>query len=203
MHKILYTIGAIVLIMIGYMIPPIYTNYTLKRDVNTILTDERFNQNEFEIVLVYIGNSTCPASNIEGLDFSLKMIKDKLALQGKSKGYGVKFIGVSTGSHYENELRHLSKFGSFDEIIIGNGWSNLGVLKYFYDDFRGLAATPQLIISLRRFDKIDGSTRVSNRGVIGERIIFRKLGAGEIEELGKSKRHVIPEQIFISQNIFE
>jgi hypothetical protein len=111
----------------------------------------------------------------------------KLKLQQKVAKYnfGLHTIGLSKDYIVEDELRHLSKYGAFDEIIIGNGWSNSGILKYIYDDLSGETGVPQLLVTKRKFKSINSGTESSYRGLEFENLLTRKNGPINIMEWSK------------------
>lgn len=71
---------------------------------------------------------------------------------------------------------------NFDEIITGNGWSNLGSIKYVYsDNFDLRPATPQILFVFREFNEITNVT-TTYRGVRSEEIMLSLTGLNEIRE---------------------
>lgn len=155
MNKIFKGIGfVILLILISYSIPRvIYSEKTLS-DLNILKPSSNMvPQGESELVIIYIGSSSCAASNIEELISPIKELKEKVSKHANYLNTGFHSIGVSKDQVSIEELKHLSKHGTFNEVIIGKSWSNLGVLKYIYNDFQGPPQIPQIIITKRNFKK--------------------------------------------------
>lgn len=169
--------------MTGYYFPAIIKEAKnlsyLKNHYNS--DDNVFNQTEFEIVLIYIGSSDCFASNIESLPISFNIIEDNLDIEVNSLGIQIHTIGISKGTNLLDELFHLANFSSFDEILIGNSWSNTGVLKYIYNDFQGPAITPQVVISFRKYRSISNNFEKYYRSIEYELVIERLIGNQEID----------------------
>lgn len=74
-------------------------------------------------------------------------------------------------------MKHLQKYGAFDETTAGHGWFNEGIRRYVYEDLPGPAGTPQIII-VRRTLAVEGD----QRSVANERVLARMVGLGEIQE---------------------
>lgn len=127
-----------------------------------------------EILMVYIGSSTCGPSNTPGLDETIERLK--LATQSRARGRGLTFatMGIARDRNVGAGLEHLAKFGAFDELSAGRGWYNMGLVKYLYEEVPGTAATPQVLVVQRRV--LGGLTR----GYGPERVLARKVGVKEI-----------------------
>tara|TARA_R110002124_G_C8861561_1_gene507045 strand:- start:573 stop:944 length:372 start_codon:yes stop_codon:yes gene_type:complete len=111
------------------------------------------------------------------------MIEDlKMILVKKSQDYNISFkaVGISKDWSVNKGVEHLNKFGEFDEIITGNNWLNLGLMKFVWQDFPGDPATPQLILVKRKISN-HGGGGVNLYLVDQEKIILRKLGTVEID----------------------
>lgn len=134
-----------------------------------------------EVVLVYVGSSTCAWSNVPRLP---KLVEElKLTLQARAKSEGKTFftVGVARDLESDRGLRHLEDFGTFDEVMSGGSWINTGILKYIFDDLPGPAATPQLVLLERLVEVREG-----NYSIVDERILARAVGLEEIDEWGAS-----------------
>lgn len=127
-----------------------------------------------ELALVYIGSSTCTPSNDPGLPDVVEQLK--IAIQRKAAEGGRSFaaVGIARDGDAESGLRHLRKYGHFDEVMAGRGWHNIGVLKYVYQGIPGVAATPQVLVVERRVVGGD-STAIRD-----EHLVVRKVGVQEI-----------------------
>lgn len=130
-----------------------------------------------EVVLVYVGSSTCVWSNVPRLPKLIEHIK--LTLQANAEAEGKLFfaVGVARDRDSDRGLRHLRSFGAFDEVMSGGSWLNTGILKYVFEDLPGPAATPQLVVLERQVQVREG-----NYSVTDERILARAVGLEEIDE---------------------
>ena len=70
----------------------------------------------------------------------------------------------------------LEEFGPFNEILVGRGWLNTGAVRYIWEDIRGAAAIPQVVVTTRGVV----SDRVIEVG--GEELVVRKAGARQIAD---------------------
>ena len=128
-----------------------------------------------EIVMVYIGSSTCGFAN--GPDVPALIERTKLALRQEALSRDATFsaIGVSIDWNVDNGLRHLSKFGLFDEIMTGRKWLGQGGRQYFWESLPStLRATPQVIVVART---VTTPTQLNpNYSISNERVLVRKTG---------------------------
>ncbi len=98
-----------------------------------------------------------------------------MAAWAEEEEIGIATIGIAKDSVAEQGIRHLRRFGRFDEIMAGRGWRNAGVLRYIYDDFPGPAATPQVLVLRRTL-----ANNVGQWEVLKEEVLVRKVGLMEI-----------------------
>lgn len=175
-------------LLVGFSLPILYNSISTARSIDKIYDPSKnsFKQEKTELVLIYIGNSECPAANHQLMPESVKTIKNKLKTIASVDSIRFVSIGIANENIRPSEFEHLSKFGKFDEIIIGNDWSNSGVLKYVYDNFNGPSATPQVIISLRTFNNIGSEKSAFYRGISSEMILHRRIGVKSIVDLAMS-----------------
>jgi hypothetical protein len=134
---------------------------------------------ESELIFLYIGDSSCQFCHDADTIGKVKKIDSELNILTKKNGIGYKRIGISTGWDINHEFSFLRNLLKFDEVSVGNGWSNLGSLRYIYNDFgnknnlgRSEAATPQIMIIKRDYNQF-GSTY---RGLNSEEIIISLIG---------------------------
>lgn len=134
-----------------------------------------------ERVFVYIGSSTCRFSNIEGLEKVVGTIREHVRQSAQRDSRRFVTVGIAKDSHVRAGLDHLEKFGSFDEVMTGRGWANIGVLKYMFDQLPGPGATPQIIIVDREVVADGGLWAMRN-----ERVVARRLGTNELQEWARN-----------------
>lgn len=125
-----------------------------------------------EVVLVFVGGSTCAPSNTPGFEVTVDSIKTHLRTQATLGGKKFLVIGAANDRDLGAALGFLEKFGPFDEVAAGGGWGNTALARFlFVPNARGPAVTPQLVLIER--DLQDG--RISN-----ERVVTRKVGLVDI-----------------------
>ena len=95
-----------------------------------------------ELAMVYIGSSKCGYANSEELPALLETVRELLLARSQKAGRSFATIGVSKDLDVEAGIRHLRKYGHFDEIMTGRGWLNIGLLKYVYEGFPGYSSNP-------------------------------------------------------------
>lgn len=133
-----------------------------------------------ELVGVFIGASTCDASNHPELAEALRLVRAEV---GRRTAYGkvAGWIGVSVDSDLRAGLRFLEGFSQFDEVMAGGGWLNAGANTYLVGDFPGQRAIPQLLLLERDLEVEEG--RVVS---VQERLVARRVGADAILAFARS-----------------
>ncbi|WP_069133209.1 hypothetical protein [Rhodohalobacter halophilus] len=141
-----------------------------------------------ELAFIYVTSSTCPYCNDEELLSTIDKIKYQLKEKADSMGYNFTAIGVGIEQSSSIGLRHFSKSGFYDEIIVGNSWNNIGSLYYIQDHFKGVAMTPQLIITMRDYQVLNPSdiNFRENAGLTNEVELVRKTGLTNISNWYKN-----------------
>lgn len=129
-----------------------------------------------ELVFIYIGSSSCHWSNVPELPSMVRKMKRAVRDQSRESGRNFSAMGVARDVVAQRGLKHLDRFGPFDEVTAGRGWLNLGVLEYIYGDLPGPAATPQIVVLEREIG------RAGLRSISRQRILERRVGLDEIEE---------------------
>ena len=72
-----------------------------------------------EVVLVFIGSSTCAFANDETLPPFVEQAKISLSQKADQLGYSFSVIGVAIDWSASDGVRYLNKFGLFDEVLTG------------------------------------------------------------------------------------
>ncbi len=131
-----------------------------------------------ELVFVFVTSSSCPGTKDPRLPGALSRARDGLASQAERDGQRFVTIGVAMDWSIPSGKRMLDRFGPFDEIVVGRGWLNTGVIKYIWEDIRGIGATPQVVVTERSIAWAGNRTIE----VDYERLVVRKTGPDQIEE---------------------
>ncbi len=135
-----------------------------------------------ELVLVFIASSTCRGVRNPGLRTAVRRIlKDYRALN-RERGARFIAIGVATDWDIRKGMRLLEHFGRFDEVLLGRGWLNSGVVKYVWGDLPGGAGIPQIVLVRRQIRVTDAGLRV-----MSEEVLFRKIGGQNIVNWARAR----------------
>lgn len=136
-----------------------------------------------QLVMLFFGKATCAWSSRKQLPAMIDRIKLGLAARAKGGGWAsFVAVGVSLDWSAGRGMDYLQRFGVFDEVVAGAGWTNSMAMKYFWGDAAGPAATPQVIVISRRFSSpVDSLDDAAVFGVADERLVARKVGFFEIE----------------------
>lgn len=135
-----------------------------------------------QIVLIYIGSSTCGPSNDPELPAAWRRIEERIRNQTAAVRRSLVTVGIARDFDAEAGLRHLRRYGPFDELVSGQGWSNVGLVHYVWKDVPGPAATPQILVVERNFEREAG---VVNRGTYTDKLLMRKVGTVEIKAFAR------------------
>lgn len=127
-----------------------------------------------EIVMVYIGSSTCDYSNDSSLPRLIDDVKINLQSSAIKQGWSFRAIGVSIDWIPEDGIDHLDKFGDFDEIITGRKWEGTGAYLYT-KKMPGINGTPQILVLGRQIGEDSVSTELE------EMLIYRVAGLYRIQ----------------------
>ena len=128
-----------------------------------------------EIMLLYIGDSTCPESTKEDLPAILDQIQKQVREYAIHNGWAYVSYGISIDWNVEDGVRHLSKAGSFDQISTGRKWANESVMVYIWAKSYGPPATPQIVVVGRSIDHAFAET--TGFGIKGEEFLLRRVGS--------------------------
>jgi len=128
-----------------------------------------------ELVLIVVGSSKCGASQSRDLEAAVKKIRQGLRTQATDNHQRFVTMGLALDEDPEVGLEFLRKFGSFDEIMTGGGWTSTGSLAYIVRDLPGRRAVPQLVV-------LERDVAISKTGVaaVQSTLVGRKVGLDEI-----------------------
>ncbi len=102
-----------------------------------------------ELVFVYIGSSTCGFSNDESLPALIERVKVELHRKAQAHGLDFSAVGVAIDWHVPHGIKHLEKFGLFNEIMTGENWQGTGARQHFGGSLSGESSTPQVLAYVR------------------------------------------------------
>lgn len=136
-----------------------------------------------EIVFIYIDSPNIRQYNDSTLVKTLISLKKRVSEKADSLNMGFLAMGVAITWDVNQGYDHLSKFGSFDELLIGNNWIGTGGLKYIFEDIPGRQGIPQIVLTKRVYDadESDDGTVRNFRGIESEEQIARHIGEKSFE----------------------
>jgi hypothetical protein len=128
-----------------------------------------------EVVAIFIGASTCPASMRPEMRNAIAHLRSELAVEANQAGVNFYITGAALDWNVDTGIAFLKRLGPFDEVTAGRNWLNMASVRYIIRDMQGAATTPQLLV-VRRTTVAQSTLRVSS-----EQLIARKVGAEAIE----------------------
>ena len=129
-----------------------------------------------EIVLVYLGSSSCGWSNLPEVSRAVRDAKLLVSEHAQNAGMRFSALGISLDMDAARGWAHLRKAGLFDEVAAGMGWANSGAHKYVFGPLAGPASTPQLLVVQRSLsDGPGGSPKAES-----DRVLARHVGSSAI-----------------------
>ena len=124
---------------------------------------------EHDVLLVYIGSSTCGFSNNPELPDVIERAKVALQQHAADAGFSFSAIGVSVDWDPARGYAHLVKMGRFDEIITGRRLWGMGTSAW--QEF--IVGTPQVLV-------VRQATNEQRLPVASDNVVVRKVGLGPI-----------------------
>lgn len=139
-----------------------------------------------QLVLVYIGSSSCAWSNREEIPKALSSIQSKIRGYTRDADIGFISTGVAIDWRVDDGFEHLKSVGQFDQVITGRNWSNLGALRYIWQTISGRASTPQLLLVRRDLQVPTSDGAIGSFSVSNVTLVTRKVGLAEIRNWAES-----------------
>jgi len=96
--------------------------------------------------MVYVGQSHCAPSNASELPEMVEEIKSDLLRLAEESGGRFRALGLALDPSPIEGFHHLTKYGNFDEIRAGGGTLSDSAIEFIWEDFPGVAATPQVLV---------------------------------------------------------
>lgn len=143
------------------------------------------------IRMVYIGSSRCVYSNNRNTHKMVSDIKKRLENTFEEANENFLSTGISIDRSSVEGLNLLDKSGPYDEILVGGGSFNLGLIKYA----SGSTSTPKIIFLLEEYDTDLIGLNMSNFNS-AQKPIKMYNGQYEIEDLYKFLNSTSREKIY-------
>jgi hypothetical protein len=126
---------------------------------------------EVEVVLIFFGSSTCPASNDSAIPKLFRELKLKISKYANNKRISFQSIGISVDNDMNSGFNFLNKIDDFDEISIGSV-RNLALQKYIQKN--NLTISPQILIVVRMYSL---ENPLHKQIIDNELIVHKAIGA--------------------------
>ncbi len=137
-------------------------------------TAERDLPNGKELVVVYIGATSCGPCLLPATKAAVARMKTLLASFATKNGYAFSAVGVSTDWVTADGIKFLNDNAPFDQLVIGGNWTNLAVEHYIWRDSSANPAMPQVVV-------LERSVTLGDRIAISPaRVLRRVFGSDEI-----------------------
>jgi len=105
-----------------------------------------------QVVVAYIGASTCGPCRTKQLKAAIQQMKPMLACQAKATGRTLAVMGVSLDWQVDTAISYLAGTAPYDEIIAGNNWVNSAALAFIWQAPDVVPSIPQVVLLEREFD---------------------------------------------------
>ncbi len=102
-----------------------------------------------QFLLVYIGRSNCAWCNDARVPGLWAAFRDSILKVVEEYDSDVVEVGFAIDRDLRAGADHLDKIGTFDQVSIGGGWGNVGVLNWIIDRYGGPYSTPQVLLLVR------------------------------------------------------
>lgn len=127
-----------------------------------------------ELVAIYIGSTDCGPCQLPEVKTAIRAMKPLLAAQAQQRGSVFKAIGSAQDWDLRRGAAFLEPLGAFDQVVIGDNWTNLAVEQFILRDSLAEMAMPQVVL-------IERTVQVGKRITVSEpRVLRRIIGGGEI-----------------------
>jgi hypothetical protein len=147
------------------------------------------------LVVTYVGAEFCAQSRSPTTAAYLREILERLRSSRQALGREIVARGVALDWSLEEGLKHLSRSGPWDEMVVGRNWANTQAVHWFWrQDLT--PATPQVIIASLAVEVAEyldsAGTLRKGLAVSDERLLRNFIGSDEIRRasrLGLSQLH--------------
>jgi len=129
-----------------------------------------------EVVLVYVGSSTCPFCARPEVPEYFRRARTQLEERARQVGASFVAVGIAKDVEPSKGWKHLQRIARFDEILAGRGRLGVGMQRYVYSSPAGPGGTPQLAVALRHRSYGEGVPVIE-----GERVVARYVGLVDIQ----------------------
>jgi hypothetical protein len=129
-----------------------------------------------ELVAVFLSSSTCRANIRPGFLDAVRKMNGSLKERAAERGIRLVTIGIATDWYPDSGFAYLRGLSTFDEVVVGRNWYNMGVARYIWADSTATPLEPQVILLEREVTLLPPSGVIISDG----RVVRRILGGDDI-----------------------
>jgi len=130
-----------------------------------------------QVLFVFIGSEDCTFSLTPGFAESVRRAERLVEKQVRAQSSAFSSLGISAGPSVEKGIEYLNRFGSFNEVAIGHGQLNSGMMKYIWEELPGEASFPQIVVVERNLVDLNPGFSFDQ-----ERVLVRVVGVPAVEK---------------------
>ncbi len=165
--------GAIALFAVGFLMARVAGTAPGKAPAYHLSADQGHPN---ELVAVFLLSSDCFASRDKEMPRLLEEIKLSLQQSSGMRSHEFRAVAVAVDASPEAGWNLIRTMGHFDEVVLGGGWLNHGMLAYVWTEHAGPPDIPQVVLVRRGVQRM----RDGIYGVSGSEVVGRFVGLGEI-----------------------
>jgi thiol-disulfide isomerase/thioredoxin len=128
-----------------------------------------------EYVLVVLGAGWCSACQDPRFPDAVAHVVDEARANAATAGGAFRTVGVSLDRDVEAGYRAVSRYGQFDEVVLGGHWRGMGAITFIWRDLAGQPSLPQALL-LRRSVTLSTSSITVGK----DELLARLIGANEM-----------------------
>jgi hypothetical protein len=125
-----------------------------------------------QIVAVYIGSTDCGPCQWPQVKEAVRKMKSLVAAQAAARGMTFRALGVAQDWDLKAGATFLEPLGAFDQVAIGDNWTNIGVEQYVLRDPVAEMAMPQIVI-------LERTIKLGKRVTVTEPHVLKRIVGGE------------------------
>jgi len=102
-----------------------------------------------EIQVVMIASASCPVCTSQEFREEATAALHHLSTRSWPQGTHLASVFIGLGVDPGALVELAGHYGTFDELIVGHGWANVGAMRYIWRDMPAEGATPQIVVTQR------------------------------------------------------
>ncbi len=135
-----------------------------------------------QVLLFYVGSSTCVWCNDKRLPLAVQTVVDSIRARAALAGLDVETVGIDLDPLRSARTKHLDRIGSFGQVALGGGVVNWPAADLSWVLFGGTLGTPQVVLALRSVAKQSAKGQPLMLVLGRPQMLARKVGVYEILE---------------------